>query len=940
LKTLRQILVRFASLFRRRRLEREMAEEMAAHLEMQAEANRARGMDADEARYAAQRQFGGVAQVQERCREQRGWLWLENLGRDLRLAARMLARSPGFAATAILTLACGIGATTAVFSGVDALLFRSLPLRAPGDLVVAAATGAGVGTREFPYPLFDNSGTNLPFPYAFYTRLREGGAALEDVAAVTGWPMQRAVVAADFGGTEPVSAVVEEVSGNYFALLGVPLALGRGLTEEDDRPGDVAPVAVVSHDFWRLRLGADPAAVGKTVRLDGMPVTIVGVAARGFAGAQVGLRCDLWFPLRRGGVLDVNMPWGPQALQNERQPLVHILGRLRTGVPRRQAAAELDGAFQNKLAELDPRRQLAATSPEREKLLEQHLALLPAGSGYGGLRASLRTRLVVLMALVGVLQLAACLNVAGLLLARGAAREREFAVRAALGASRSRVLGQLLTECLLLAAVAGALGLALAVAAARFLQDGAPGLQLAIDARVVFFALGTTLCTAFAAGLVPAWRLSRRGLDGGMRAMRPARSRLNAALVVAQIGFAFVLLAVAGLFGRTLRNVATADTGFEQPNRLLFDVGLSPEIEPPQRAQTYQRIAANLAGLAGVESATYYQGISLLGDTAFALDFDAPGVEAPPGPPRRASLVHVGPRFFETMGVPLLRGRDFGRRDEGAMAAGAPAAASDAVHEADYARRKPVVKTGGAVPALVIGEWGARQLFGDSDPIGRQVRLNGQWPFEIVGVAKDVKYGGMRDEPRFIFFMATSVTPNAMRVTFAVRTAGTPAALAAGLRTAVQQIDGRAQLSGFRTVADRLADATAQERFTARLAGFFGAFALALSGLGLFGLMSYTVSRRTREFGVRLALGAPLRGILQMVVRESLLLCVVGCGFGVLAALGLARTIAGMLYGVTAEDPLTYALAGGTLLAVAGLACVWPALRAARVDPVEALRAE
>ena len=891
-----------------------MQEEMAAHLELQTEANRARGMDAEEARYAALRQFGGVAQVQERCREQRGWLWLENLGRDLRLAARMLVRSPGFAVTAILTLACGIGATTAVFSGVDALLFRPLPLRAPGDLVVAAATGAGVGTREFPYPLFDNSGTNLPFPYAFYTRLRESGAALEDVAAVTGWPIQRSAVAADFGGTEPVSAVVEEVSGNYFALLGVPLALGRGLTEEDDRPGDVAPVAVVSHDFWRLRLGADPAAVGKTVRLDGMPVTIVGVAARGFAGAQVGLRCELWFPLRRAGVLDVNMPWGPQALQNERQPLVHILGRLRAGVPRRQAAAELDGAFQNKLAELDPRRQSAATSPEREKLLEQHLALLPAGSGYGGLRASLRTRLAVLMALVGVLQLAACLNVAGLLLARGAAREREFAVRAALGASRSRVLGQLLTECLLLAAVAGALGLALAVAAARFLQDGASGLQLAIDARVVLFALGTTLCTALAAGLVPAWRLSRRGLDGGMRAMRPARSRLNAALVVAQIGFAFVLLAVAGLFGRTLRNVATADTGFEQPNRLLFDVGLSPEIEPPQRAQTCQRIAANLAGLAGVESATYYQGISLLGDTAFALDFDAPGVEAPAGPPRRASLVHVGPRFFATMGVPLLRGRDFGERDEAAMANG--------------------------VPALVIGEWGARQLFGDADPIGRHVRLNGQWPFEIVGVAKDVKYGGMRDEPRFIFFMAASVTPNAMRVTFAVRTAGKPAALAAGLRTAVQQIDGRAQLSGFRTVADRLADATAQERFTARLAGFFGAFALTLSGLGLFGLMSYTVSRRTREFGVRLALGAPLRGILQMVVRESLLLCVVGCGFGVLAALGLARTIAGMLYGVTAEDPLTYALAAGTMLAVAGLACAWPALRAARVDPVEALRAE
>ncbi|MFT3829957.1 MAG: ABC transporter permease [Opitutaceae bacterium] len=909
----RLLIARVAGCLRRRRREREMAEEMAAHLELQEAANRDRGMDAMEARYAALRQFGGVAQVQECCREQRGILWLENFGRDLRFAARGLRKAPRFAAIVLLTLACGIGATTAVFSGVNALLLRPLPVRAPGELVVAAASGPGAGTREFPYPLFEQSGDNRPFPYAFVSAFRERCTTLADVVAVTGWPMQRAVVARDCGLVEPVSAVVEEVSGNYFAALGVPLARGRGVEEADDGPGDVVPVAVVSHDFWQRRLGGDPAVVGKTLHLDGCAVTIVGVAAHGFTGAQVGLRCELWFPLQRSRVLDANMPWGREALQNDRQPLVHILGRLREGVSRRQAATELDGIFQHKLAELDPRRALPVGVPERANLLDQHLVLASAGAGYGGMRASLRTPLDVLMILVGVLQLAACANVAGLLLARGAAREHEFAVRAALGASRGRVVVQLLTECLLLAALAGALGVVVANGAVGFLRSEAAGLDLSLDARVLGFAAGLTLLTALGAGLVPAWRLSRRELGGSLKAMRLVWSRLNGGLVVMQIAFAFVLLAIAGLFVRTLQNMTGTETGFARQNRLLFDVGLAPEIPPPERAATYQRMASELESLAGVEGVSYYQGIDLLGDTAFVLEFDVPGREPVPGPARRASLVHVGPRFFEAMGVPLLRGRDFGRRDEAAMAAG--------------------------VPALVIGEWAARLLFAEEDSLGRRVRFGTQ-DFEIVGVAKDVKYGGLRDEPRVIFYLATSVTPNAMRVTYVVETAGTPAALAGSLRAAVRRVDLRAQLSGFRTVAERLEGATSQERFTARLAGFFGMFALALSGLGLFGLLSYMVGRRTREIGIRLALGAPVRGILQLIIRDGVRLWSVGCVVGVAGALMLTGSLTALLFHVTATDPVSYAGAAGVLGLVSGAACFWPAWRASRIDPIEALRAE
>ena len=901
------------SLFQRRKRDAQLSEEIQSHVDMAAEANIAAGMSPEEARYAALREFGNVASVQERTRDEHGWAWLENFRQDLRLAIRMAVRSPGFSAIVLATLGCAIGATTAVFSGVNALLLRPLPVRDSSRLVVAAAVGGGVGTGAFPYPLFEQTGDNFAFPYAFYTAFRDRSTTLSAVVAVTGWPMGRAVVAADFGATEPATTIVEEVSGNYFAALGVPLACGRGLGDADDQPGADAAVAVVSHDFWQGRLGGDPGVIGKRIRLDGNPVTIIGVAGRGFTGAQVGLRCDLWFPIRQSALLDANMPWGTQVLQDEHMPLVHILGRLRADFSREQAAAEMDGLFQHKLAELDPRRQAAVGSPGWTGLLEQHLALASAGAGYGGRRQSLQTPLGVLLALVAMLQMAACANVAGLLLARGTAREHEFAVRAALGASRGRIVSQLFTESLLLASVAGGLGMLLALVAVRFLQSAAAGLDLALDARVGVFAAGLTLLTALGAGLVPAWRLSRRELSGKMKPLRPARSRMNAALVASQISIAFVLLAVAGLFVRTLQNVTSADTGYERRNRLIFDLGLAPETPAPERAEVYQRIAANLESLPGVERATYYQGIDLLGDTAFVLGFEVPGLELAPGPERKAAILNVGPRFFETLGLPLLRGRDFGERDEAVM--------------------------GHGMPALVIGAWAARQLFGENDPLGRRIRMGGQ-DFEIVGVAKDIKYGALREEPRFIFYEAARVTPNTMRMNFALRTAAAPVALAGSIRKIVQQIDGRAQLSGFRTITDRLDESTVQERFTARLAGFFGGFALTLSGLGLFGTMSFLVSRRTREIGIRLALGAPPGGILRMVAREGLVLWGLGCAFGVAGALGLTRAVASLLYQVSPLDPTTFLLAGGTLLMVAGFACWWPAHRAARVDPAITLRAE
>ncbi len=906
---------KFRFLFRKSKLDAEMAEEMRLHLEMQAERNRAAGLSDDEARFTAQREFGNVGVIQQQARERRGWVWLEQGLQDLRFAARGLRKSRVFSVVVILTLGLGIAANTAVFTVIDALLLRPLPIADPGRFIVLAA-GGPVGTNQsFPYPLFDKEGSNKAFPYSFYEAFRDHAAALTEVVAAGGWTMLRPMVASGIGATETETITVEEVSGNYFPALGLPALLGRPLAVQDDLPGNAQPVAVVSREFWQRRFNSDPAIIGKTVRIDNVSLTIVGVMARGFRGVQVGVKTDLWFPIQLSPVIDGNMPWGQDALKPDSATWIHILGRLRTGVSVRQATAELDGLYQNKLAEMDPRRKTPANSPERVGLLEQNIEVISAGAGYGGIRPYYQKPAFALMILVGIMQLVACANVAGLLLARGAAREREFALRAALGAGRGRLLAQLLTESLLLAVISGLLGILLAEGATRVLTRYFGDLELWADGRVLFFALGTTFVTGIIFGLVPALRLSRRELSAALKNRGGAASqRMNLALVVTQIAFAFVLVAAAGLFIRTFQTLASLETGFQRQQRQLFDLNVAPEIKPEARTALYRRLATAIEALPGVQSASYYQGIDLLGDTAFVQDFAVAGYVPARDEILTAALVQVGPRFFETMGIPLLHGRDFGINDD-----------LDMSHD---------------VPALVISEWSARRLFGDSDPLGKRIKLAGQQEFEVVGVAKDVKYGQLREAPRFVFYLPARVSRNALRMSFVLKTAGNPEALVGGLRAAVQQVDARAEMSGFRTIDEKLRHAVLRERLTAHVAGFFGVLALVLSAMGLFGLMAYNVNRRSREIGIRMALGAPAEGILRLVLRQGFVRGLLGCALGLAGAILGTRFIAGLLYGVPSVDLLTFAGTAALLLVVAILACWLPARRAAKVDPVVALRAE
>ncbi len=901
------------SLFLKKKLDAQLSEEVRTHVAMATEANVAAGMSPEEARYAALREFGNVAGIQEQTRDEHGWVWLDILRKDLSFAARSLRKTPGFSLVVILTLALGIGANTAVFTVIDALMLRPLPIKEPDRLVVVAATGAVDANREFPYPLFDKEGTNRAFPYIFFEQFRDQSRTLADVIAVSGWVMLRPMVATGFGATDVESVEAEEVSGNYFSALVVPAALGRTLSPEDDRPGNAAPVVVVSHDFWQRRFNADPAVIGKTLRLDNVTVTIVGVLARGFNGAQVGSRAKLWLPIQLSSVIDGNLPLGRDAVKSWTLPWIHILGRLRAGVSRDQAAAELNLLYQAKLAQIDPRRVGLSSAKKQRELLEQKIEVSPAGTGYAGVRPSYEKPASVLMMMVGVMLLVACANVAGLLLARGTARQREFALRAALGASRGRLVRQLLTESMLLAVLAGLLGLLLAEGGTRLLANSVGGIELWADRRVLFFAFLVTIFTGIVFGLVPALRLSRRELTDHLKDQSGAgRQRLNFFLVIVQIGFAFVLLAVAGLFVRTLQNLTSVETGFQRQGRQLFDLNVTPDYSIDQRMALYNRVAAAIGALPGVDSAAVYQGIDLLGDTAFALGFSVNGYVPARGEVLEAGIALVGPRFFETMGIPILRGRDFGFKEQ-------------------------AIKSS-VGPTMVISEWSARKLFGRADPIGRRIKL--EIEYEIVGVAKDVKYGRLREAPRFVFYCPMTKRPNTFRVTFVVKTTGPQPTLTASLRNAIREIDPQAQISGLRTIEEKMDHALSRERLVAQLAGFFSVFTLILSAMGLLGLLSYNVNRRTREIGIRMALGAPAGGILLLFARQGIALALLGSGVGLIGAFAFTRFVASLLYGVPSVDLVTFAEAAVLLLLTALLACLIPARRAARVNPVIALRAE
>lgn len=839
---------------------------------------------------------------------------------DLRLAVRQLAKAPGFTVVAVLSLALGIGANTAIFSFVNEFLLRSLPVRNPEELVlfryVAGAKGGGLSRSEWGNSQTDpvtgiRSGTS--FSLLTYERFAANHPGFTDIFAFAALSQVNILV----DGQPEIAVTAQFASGSYYAGLGVPAILGRTFTPEDDR-SSAAPVAVISARYWETRFGRSPEVLGKTILFNKAPLTIVGVTPVGFEGAgQAGETVDITVPLaqvrrfRPDDADELIKPW---------YWWIRIMGRVTPGTSVEQARAKLEPIFQNAAVEGWESGRSMDKTPQAVPALPK-LAADPGSQGESDTRRQYRQSFQILMGLVSLVLLAACANVANLLLARGAARRREFAVRLALGASRGRVIRQLLAEALLLAGLGAALGIALAWMSRGLLRAIMPFnstliLDLPLDARVLGFTMVIAAATALLFGLAPALRAARLDLtaefQGGTRSASLAgRSRLSAVLMVVQIALSLVLLVSTGLFVRTLRNLQNVDVGFNRRQLVLFRLdATSAGYTNAQYVSLQTQVLDKLQRLPGVQGATFTQ-VPMLNRGRWTSSFTLPGSSTPTASVS-ANVNAVAPKFFSMLGLPVLLGRGFTEMDK----EGAPRVA-------------------------VVNQAFVQKFLPGENPIGRRLAFgrSGKDEIEIVGIARDAKYSSLREViPATIYLPALQRA--AGNANFMVRVSGDMTAIFPSIRAAVREIDATLPVLNLRTQDEQINRIQGQELLFARLSAFFGVLAMSLACVGLYGLMSYNVLRRTGEIGVRMALGALPRQVLRMVLVESMALVCVGIALGLGAAAASVRFIASMLFGLSPVDPLTFGAVALLLLSITALAAVLPALRAARVDPLVALRSE
>jgi predicted permease len=842
--------------------------------------------------------------------------WEDEMIQDLRFGARMLRKNPGFTVVAVLSLALGIGANTAIFSLINALMLRMLPVKNAQELALFKVTSPSM-------PLGGGYNSNYPL----YEMFRDQNRSFTGVA--TGANVGRARLLVNAPGAESESVQQQRVSGNFFSMLGVNPVAGRTLVEADDDPANTQPGAVISHEYWQRRFGLDPNIVGRQVTVNKTVLTIVGVAPPGFFGFEVGAKPELWWPIKVAN--DEN-------LRREHSWWIRVIGRLRPEVSVAQAQAEMETIFQQQL------NAVAARSPnwtptQRQNHFQRHISLEAGGAGYTGLRHQFRQPLFILMATVGLVLLIACVNVANLLLARAATRRKEIAVRLALGAGRFRLLRQLLTESVLLSLLGGTAGLLFARVCLRALvtylpQQTQSALDVSPDARVFAFTLIISVLTGVLFGLAPAWQATRLNLTASLKDQTggsTSRSRLmlNKTLVVTQVALSLFLLIGAGLFVRSLRNLQTLDVGMNYENIVQFSLDLGGGYNAQQRSDLYKQMLARLEALPGVQSATLLY-FSLLGGGGVSLNVAVPGYAAAPDENVECNVMAVGPRFFETMKMPIIAGRDFGPQDERPVPASAPPAATG-----------PQNLASAPPQSVVINQAMARYFFGKENPVGKRFSLkgNGQ-PYEIIGVTQDAKYLNLREQPPRTFYPYYFQSPGRDNMMLQFRTGSETVDYAATLRQLVRELNPQAQVTGLQMMSDVVNDSLVQERFIAQIGSAFSLFALLLACIGLYGVMSYAVTRRTNEIGIRMALGARGADVVRMVMNETMLLVVVGVTIGLAAALTTTRLISSLLFGMTSNDPLTIVLAASLLILVAGLAGYLPARRAARVDPMIALRCE
>ncbi len=914
---------------RRDRFDRELEEEMRFHLEMKAQENAEAGMKPEEARYAAQRQFGNQTLLQEVSRDMWGARSIETLFQDLRFGMRMLLKNPGFTAVIVITLALGIGANTAIFSLINTALLKTLPVKDPQQLVffmVAGPRGMGTG---FSYPLL--------------RQFNQNNHSFTGITAASAPGRMRMAEPGTGGQVELVQA--GRVSGNFFSGLGVRAVAGRTLSEDDDSPTGGRPVAVISYNYWKRRFGLDPGVIGRKITLDDFAFTIVGVAPPGFFGIEVGSNTDLWWPIR----MTPQVIPGAQSLNDGGHRWLYLMARLKPGMNLEQAQAEMNTVFRQQLNEIAPERLASLTTTQRDNYFAQNIKLVAGGAGFSWLRERVKQPLLILLIVVGLVLLIACANVANLLLARAATRRKEIAVRQALGAGRFRLIRQLFTESLLLAASGGALGLLLAQWSARLLlaylpQEQTTTFDLTPDAQVLTFTLAVSLLTSLLFGLAPALGATRLDLSSSLKDAAGGRQghlRLtpHKLLIVTQVALSLFLLAGAGLFVRSLRNLKNLDAGFDRENVTLFSLNTPGGYTLAQRAHLYQRTLERLESLPGARAASLAS-FSLLSGSGMNSNIVVEGYANRPDEDMDCHRLWVGPNYFATMGIPLLQGRDFGPQElwpQGGLPADEPDASRPPQPQPSATPSAPL--------AAVINQTMARYFFHDENPLGRRFRAqNGALkgvPIEVIGVIKDAKYYNLREQTPRTYYLSFFQRPREGQAgTILLRSFADPASATTAIERAVREIDPQAQVVNLRTMNEVVDRSLMQDRFVAQLGGFFSLFALLLAAIGLYGVLSYAVNQRTHEIGIRMALGARPRDVLRLTINQGMKLVLIGIGIGLGGALALTRLIKALLFGVSATDPLTFTVIVLLLAFVALLACWIPARRAAKVDPITALRFE
>jgi predicted permease len=887
-------------MFRRNRSAEDFAEEIKAHLELEADDLRHEGLSESEARWKARREFGNVRAAQERFYMRGRWVGLDKLLRNVRFGLRSLRQSLGFTATAILTLALGVGANTAVFSVMNAVLLKSLPVADPDRLVYLRTSNPPRGTGTID--------SNQTFSYPVYDALRQRSRELSSVIAYA--PLSNSKVAVRYGA-DPEEAEGDMVSGTFFSGLGVNLPLGRGFSEQDEARH--SPIAVISYNYWSRRFARDQDVLGKTLFVNGVPMTIVGVSARGFEGVDGAGSTDFWIPLQNRPELNAwgNPPEdGKLYMADSTWWCLFTIGRLAPGVTRAQAIARLQPVYQ-RAAYVGLGSPMAGEKPPI-------LSFVDAKS-FPGYDEQYGNPLRILMAMVGLVLLIAVANVVMLLMARNAARQREFSVRQALGAGRADLLRQLLTESVILVSAGGALAWAFAGMATRLLGQWAQiESSLAPDKIVLLFTLGVLAIAGLLFGLAPMRVALTAKAELALKTSAATsnadtgKSRIGRIVVAMQITLCVVLLVGAGLLIRTLRNLENTSLGMRVDGLVVF--GVKPNIPSiPEGRAFYRNLINRLTVLPGVESVTVMEerlGSGWSDNSDMRVDGRLPDVAN--GASRTVRSNVAGPGFFHTLGVPVLAGRDFADSD-----------------------------TAASPHVGIVNEQFAQRFLPNENPLGHTIGTDdGRYTMTIVGVVKDHKYRSIEEEPIPMAWYMYAQIPMVGPMTVEMRVHGEPLAILPAARKTLVQMDPNLPLIRPMTQLAQFETTISQQVLFARLAGFFGLLATILVAAGLYGTLAYRVNMRTAEIGLRMAMGARREQVVWMILKDSLILTVSGVAAGIPLAMVLGHALASSLYDVKPLDAISYLLAVAGVAAVALVASAVPAGRAASVDPIRALRTQ